>query len=268
MNDYKRVLLVVLTAILLFPVGFAARNAINESGEKNARMYNTAIQATEQDRFNYAIDSHQGKLLGYGAFTPTTLVKFPEMSKEYAYVERSLYEYTRHESCTTDEDGNETCTTYYTWDYRGSDELEAPSYKLHGREYPASLFNTGVFAGAIDCNEFMGAGGGEGWLSTKHGCLDGHNYLDDDNRYEYSAIAAEGFSAGILADASDGTLKPINAGFISLERKTPEQMVKDANDYKTGGNVFIIFWWILILGTAGTLAYAWAMNDGVWRDDA
>jgi len=130
MNDYKRVLLVVLGAILLLPVGFAAKGAIDAGGEKNARMYNTAIQATEQDRFNYAIDSHQGKLIGSGEFKPTQLVKFPEMNKAYAAVDKTKEEYTMHtrEVCTDtyDAEGNvtgESChtETYYTWDDAGTE---------------------------------------------------------------------------------------------------------------------------------------------------
>lgn len=265
MNDPKRVIIVVLAAILLFPVGFTLRNLINDSGEKNARMYNTAIQATETDRFNYTIDSHQGKLLGYGQFTPSQLVKFPEMSKDYAYVQKSKEKYTEHESCSTDDDGNESCSTYYSWDSAGSDELETPTYKLHGREYPATLFNTGSMSQGAGCADFMGAGSGTGWLETKHGCIDGYYYIDDSTRYDYSVIGTQGFSAGILADVSDGTLKPVSGNLISLERKTPDQMVKDANNYQTGGNVFIVFWFVLILGGMGALAYYWALNDGVWE---
>lgn len=265
MNDYKRVLLVVLTAILLLPVGFGIRQAINDGGEKTARMYNTAIQATEQDRFNYAIDSRQGKLIGSGHFKPNQLVKFPEMSKDYAYVQKTKEEYTEHESCYTDDDGNEHCSTYYTWDSAGSEELETPTYKLHNRDYPAGLFNTASFAGSIDCSEFMGAGGGEGWFESKHGCLGGYNYEDDDTRYGYDVIGSDGFSAAFIADVTNGTLAPLSGNFISLERKSVEQMVTDANNYKMPGNIFIVFWWIMILGCAGALAYAWALNDGVWE---
>jgi len=265
MNDYKRVLLVVLGAILLIPVGFTAKNAIDSGGENNARMFNTAIQATEQDRFNYAIDSHQGKLLGSGEFKPTNLVKFPEMGKEYGYVQKSKEEYTEHESCTTDDDGNETCTTYYTWDGAGSETLETANYKLHSREYPASLFNAGVFARSVDCNEFMGAGNGTGWFETKNGCIGGHFYTDDDTRYDYSIIDQNGFSAAFIADVSTGSLKPLQGGFISLERKSVEQMLADANNYRTPGIIFIVFWWILILGAMGGVAYAWSMNDNRWE---
>lgn len=265
MNDYKRVLLVVLGAILLIPVGFAAKGAIDAGGEKNARMFNTAIQATEQDRFNYAIDSHQGKLVGSGEFKPTNLVKFPEMSKEYGYVQKTKEEYTEHESCTTDDDGNETCTTYYTWDYAGSDSLETANYKLHSREYPASLFNASSFAQSADCSDFMPAGDAGGWFSSKKGCTGGYYYTDGDTRYGYDVLDPNGFTAAFLADVSNGKLDPVNGSFISLERKSVEQMVKDANNYHTPGIVFIVFWWILILGAMGGIAYTWALNDGVWQ---
>lgn len=268
MNDYKRVLLVVLAAILLIPVGFTAKAAIDEGGEKNARMYNTAIQATEQDRFNYAIDSHQGKLLGSGEFKPNKLVKFPEMSKQYAAVDKTKEEYTMHtrEVCTSDADGNESChtETYYTWDDAGTDSLESPSYKLHGRDYPASLFNTGVFSQSVDCSEFMPAGDDGGWFGSAKGCTGGYYYTDDDTRYDYSIIPAGGFSAAFLADVSNGKLEPVSGNFISLERKSVEQMVKDANNYHLPGILFIVFWWILILGATAGAAYAWSLNDGVW----
>ena len=274
MNDYKRVLLVVLAAILLLPVGFTAKAAIDAGGEKNARMYNTAIQATETDRFNYAIDSHQGKLLGSGHFTPTQLVKFPEMNKEYAWVEKTKEEYTRHERevCTDtyDSEGNvtgESCHTevYYSWDYAGSDQLQTPAYKLHGREYPESLFNDGVFAGGKNCSEFMPQGSAGGWFSDDKGCTGGYYYTDGDTRYDYRVIEPSGFDAAFIADVSNGKLDPLGGSFISLERKSVEQMVKDANDYHTPGIVFIVFWWVLILGAMGGIAYAWSMKDNVWQ---
>lgn len=293
MNDYKRILLVVLAGILLIPVGFTIRNAINANGEKNARMYNTAIQATEQDRFNYAVDSHQGKVLTYGQFTPTQLFKFPEMSKEFAHVEKTKETYEQHERtvCEThyrtetrtvsvpDGEGGYTTETetvevpyeechqetYYSWDYAGSEEQTTPDYKLHGREYPASLFNTGQFEHSADACEFTPKNTA-GWLQAKNGC-DGHYYYtDNETRYGYRVIDAGGFSAGFLADASNGKLDPVNGNTINLQQKSVTEMVKEANDYKTPGNVFIIFWWILVLGCIGAAAYAWSMNDGVFSD--
>lgn len=291
MNDYKRVLLVVLGAILLLPVGFGIRQAINSEGEKNARMYNTAIQATEQDRFNYALDSHQGKVLTYGQLTPTKLVKFPEMSKEFAYVDKTKETYNRHERTVcethyrtetrtrtvTDADGNPSTETYteevpyeechqeeyYSWDFENSEEQSTPAWKLHGREYPASTFATGQFERSIDACEFTRKNTA-GWLESKNGC-DGHYfYTDNTTRYGYRVIDQSGFSAGMLVDASNGRLEAIGGGTVNLHQKSVEQMVKDANDYKTPGTIFLVFWWIVILSAMGATAYAWSMNDNKW----
>ena len=121
MNDYKRILLVVLGVALLICAGIGIRGAIDSSGAEKARLYNTALQATKQDRFNYAVDSHQGRVIGSGTFTATKPVKFPEMSKTFAYIDKTREEYTMHtrEVCSTDSDGNEHChtETYYSWEY-------------------------------------------------------------------------------------------------------------------------------------------------------
>lgn len=269
MNDYKRVLLVILGAILLIPVGFSIKGAIDENGAKTARIYNTAVQATETDRFNYAIDSHQGKFLGSGHFTPTQLVAFPEMNKQYAWVKKTKEEYTRHEreDCTTDSDGNESCHTvvYYSWDYAGSDQLKTPAYKLHGREYPETLFNDGVFAKSKDCDEFMAKGSDGGWFSDAKGCSGGYFYIDGDTRYDYRVIEPNGFDAAFIADVSNGKLEPLSGNIISLERKSVEQMVKDVNNYHAPGIAFIVFWWVMVLIGMGTLAYSWAMSDDEWE---
>jgi hypothetical protein len=292
MNDYKRVLLVVLGAILLLPVGFGIRQAINDGGEKNARMYNTAIQATEQDRFNYAIDSHQGKVLTYGQFTPTRLVKFPEMSKEFAYVEKTKEKYNRHERevCETkyrtethtetvpDGEGGYTTETvteevpyeechqeeYYSWDFESSEEQSTPAWRLFNREYPTALFATGQFEHHADACEFTTKNTAN-WLQAKNGCDGGDFYTDNTTRYSYRVIGAGGFAAGFLADASNGKLEGVGGGRVDLRQQSVEDMVKQANDYKTPGNIFIVFWWIVIIGAMGVLAYQWALNDGVWQ---
>lgn len=262
MNDYKRVLLVVLAAILLMPTAFWFQSLINTGGEKNARMFNTAIQADQKDRFNYTIDSHQGKLLGHGKFEPTGLVKFPEMSKRFAYVEKVREEYTQHQSCTTDSKGNQSCTTYYTWDYAGSEELSTPGYKLHDRKYLAHLFDVGEFKQGTDACEFTPHNTAS-WWRGKNGCSGGRWYTDSDTRYYYNVINPKGFTAGLIADVSEGQLAPVKGDTIKLENKTPEQMLKDANDYKTPGTVFMVIWLILIVVAMAVGAYYWAFNDGV-----
>jgi len=42
-------------------------------------------------------------------------------------------------------------------------------------------------------------------------------------------------------------------------------MVKDANNYHVPGIIFIVFWWIVILGAMGAVAYQWSLSDGRWE---
>lgn len=266
MNDWKRILIVFLGVPLLLAIGFGIREAINSGGEKNATLYNTAIQTTGAEQFNYAVDSRQGRILGSGEFTPTQKVKFPEMSKEFAYVEKTKYEYTMHtrENCSTDSEGNETCTTetYYEWDYAGSDEVISPAFKFHGREYPSSIFSLGNYKHSAEACDFTPGNTG-GWF-TKNGCDGSYWYTDSNTRYAYDVID-NSFTAAFIANVSDGSLQPFKGNSISLENKSQAQLVSDANNYHLPGTLFIVFWFILVLGGLGTLAYAWALNDGVFE---
>lgn len=267
MNDPKRVLIVALGIPLLLMMGFGIKGAIDSGGEKTAHLYNTAVQATDGDHFNYAIDSRQGRLIGQGQFTATQEVKFPEMSKAFGYVEKSKEEYTMHtrEDCSTDSDGNEHCTTetYYTWDWAGDEDVSTPALKLYGREYPATLFNLDGYKHDTDACDFTPKDT-SGWFSKKNGCDDGYYYTDSDTRYSYDVVDTA-FTASLFADVSTGTLKPFNGNQIALQNKDPKQMVKDANDYHLGGTLFIVFWFILVLGGMGALAYQWALSDGLWQ---
>ena len=263
MSDPKRIIIVVLIAIVMLPLGYAIKGAIDSGGEANARLYNTAIQATEQDRFNYAVDSHQGRVITNGTFTANEPVKFEEMNKKFAHVEKGREEYTRHERevCTEDSEGNESCHTevYYTWDYAGGDDVTSPTLTLYGRKYPTSLFNIDGYERSVDCSEFMPQVD-NGWFGSKKGCNGHYNYIDGDTRYWYRIVDTS-FAAGFIADASDGNLKGMSGGQIGLHNKSVEQMIEDANNYHLGGNIFIWFWWLLVLGIMGGAAYAWVMQD-------
>lgn len=266
MNDPKRVLIVALGLPLLIGLGLLIKEAIDDGGERNARLYNTAIQATETDRFNYAIDSRQGRLLGYGEFKATQPVKFPEMTQSFGYVDKNKEEYTLHtrEVCTTDSEGNESChtETYYEWDYAGSEQVSTPALKLHGRDYPAGLFNLSGYERRAEACDFTPANTA-GWFQDKNGCDGGYYYTDSDTRYYYRVVDTS-FTAGFLSDVSSGSLKPLSGNAIDLKNATPEELVKQANDYRTPGTVFIIIWLIVVIGGMSALAYAWVMSDGLW----
>lgn len=270
MNDWKRIAVVVMGVALLLLGGFGIKGAIDSDGATKSRLYNTSLQITDGKNFNYAVDTHQGRVIASGPFAATGPVKFPEMSKSFAYVNRTLEHYTMHtrEDCTTDSEGHESCHTevYYTWDYQGSDELSTPSFKLYDRDYPATTFDLGDYKHNADACDFTAADT-SGWFQSKKGCDGGYYYLDSDDRYDYDVVDTN-FTASMILDTGDGSLKPMQGdGAVKLSDKSPSQIVSEATNYKGPGIAFIIVWFVFMIGGAGALAYAWVMADGGWSNE-
>lgn len=267
MNDPKRILIVGIGVPLLLWLGFIIKGAIDSGGEANARRYNTAIQASDADHFNYAIDSRQGLLLGEGDLTADQPVKFPEMNKSFAFVDKikETYEMHTREVCTEDADGNESChtETYYEWDFAGSEEKATDTMSLFGRKYPFALFGTDDFKYGADACDFT-APNTAGFFQQKNGCDGRYFYTDSETRFYYRVIDT-GFHASLVADVTEGTLGSVTGKYVHLKKSSIEQFIKEANDYHLGGNVFIVMWFILVLGGAGFAAYAWSMQDGIFK---
>lgn len=271
MNDPKRILIVLLGLILVVLGAFGIKHYADGEGYKNQVNYTTAVQATDADHFNYIVDSQQGRVLATGNFTidKKDAVKFDEMNKSYGYVRRVKEHYTMHtrEVCSTDSEGHQYCRieVYYTWDYAGEDSKESPIVTLFDRQYPTTLFGVGVFISDTDCSDFMSAGSGTGWFQTKHGCISGDNYLDDDDRYTYWTMPLN-FSGTFLA-TTHGGLKPFNESSISLQQKSISQTLHDVGNYKIIGFWVLLITLILFTCFAGFIAYSWVIEDGIWSLD-
>lgn len=268
MNDPKRIIIVLLGLVLVGMMALGIKGHMDSGGYKNQVNYTTAVQATEKDKFNYIVDSQQGRVLANGTFTADKdkLVKFDEMTQSFSFVKRVEEHYTMHtrEVCTSDGDGHESCHTevYYTWDEVNEETKETPVISFMARSYPSTLFDFSHWKSDTDACAFTAAGTGTGFFETKHGCIDGDFYLDDDNRYTY-ATAPQSFNASFLATTYGG-LKPFNENSITLQDKSIGKILKDVGKYK-----LISFWvvtMLLIFLTigAGFAAYAWVMEDGVW----
>lgn len=270
MNDLKRVIIVALGLIFIAVCATGIKGHIDSNGYKNQVNYTTAIQSTKQDDFNYIVDSQQGRVLANGNFTTNgKLAKFDEMNKGFTYVERTKEHYTMHtrEDCSTDSKGNEHChtETYYTWDSVGTDVSFADKIRFMGRDYPTTLFDYSRYKSNADACEFTAAGTGTGFFETKHGCINGDFYLNDDDRYTYATVPVS-FNATFLATTYGG-LKPFNEKAITLQDKSIKQVLHDVGQYRLIGFWVLTFILILLTIGAGAIAYQWVMEDGVWSLD-
>lgn len=271
MNDPKRILVVLLGLITLIVCASGIKGHIEGEGYKKQVRYVTAIQSEEADRFNYSVDSQQGNLLTHGTFSvkKEALVKFPEMTQAFTYVDRTKEHYTMHTREVCSGSGKtESChtETYYEWDTVGDEQQAASKISFYGREYPGNKFNYGHYKSSQDCEGITAAGTGQGWFQTKHGCLDGDFYLDDDNRYSYETVP-QTFAGSFLASSMGGGLNPVGESAITIENKSISQVLKDVGQYK-----LVAFWTFLVIAiiltiVAGIAGYQWVMADGRWSLD-
>lgn len=243
-------------------------------GYKNQVKYTTAIQATDQEHFNYAVDSQQGRILASSQLSAKgELARFEEMTKGFTYVERTKEHYTMHtrEVCTGSGE-TESCHTevYYTWDYAGDDSLYAKKVSLFGREYNTELFNFGNFKQRTNACDITILDKDTGIFSEKHGCSKGwlsgeYYYLDDNDRYYYEVVPTT-VTATFLASTYGG-LKPLDENKITLQNKNIDQVLKDVGKYKLVGfwTLITIISLFFIAACAG--AYAWVMQDGEFSID-
>jgi len=269
MNDPKRILVVVLGLITLIVCASGIKGHIEGEGYKKQVRYVTAIQSEDADRFNYSVDSQQGNLLAHGTFSTKkeNLVKFPEMTQAFTYVERTKEHYTMHtyETCS----GKPTvCTThtYYSWDSVDSATQSVKKITFYGREYAGTKFNYDAYRTSRSCEGMTKANTANGWFSSKDGCAGDEFYLDNDNRYVYS-IVPQSFAGAFLASSMGGGLNPVGEDRITIENKSISQVLHDVGQYK-----LVAFWSFLVIIiiltiVAGFGAYQWVMEDGRWSLD-
>lgn len=268
MNDPKRIAVVAFGLVFLGICTLGIKGHMDSNGYKNQVNYTTAIKTSNQDDFNYTVDSQQGRVLASGEFKTNTGVKFPEMSKKFTYVDRVKEHYTMHTRQVCSGSGKtHSCHTevYYTWDQVDSNETYAKNISFMGREYRPTLFNFSQYNKKADACAFTAKGTGTGWLDTKHGCIDGSFYLDDNDRYVYSTVPTS-FNATFLATTYGG-LKPFNEKSITLQDKSIEQVLKDIGKYQLIGFWVVTVLLICLAIGAGLAAYSWVMSDGVWSVD-
>lgn len=251
MNDAKRIIIAILITLLAIVVGFNFRAAITSDGAETARLANTAVKADNADRFNYAVDSRQGRIIAEGDFVVSGLVKFDEMTKQFAYVSRVREDYNTHTRTVCSGSGKRrSChdETYKTWDYSSSDTRKAKTVKFYDREYPFSKFGVGDFEKNADTCSIV-----------REKCSFGYYYADYDIRYHYRVVEPN-LKGAFIAKADDGDLKPLKGDVISIKNADIKGYLADINNYKVYGNAFISGWLIILIAAAVYLTHMWVVK--------
>ena len=259
-------LAVVAGAVFLIFIGIPIKYAIMDGAEQEARLYQTAIQATDDTQLNYSIDTKQGNVLAEVTVKSVDLVKFPEMNKSFSKVEKREQTYTEHErevcETTYDSEGNavgEEChtETYYTWDTTDNWELSGSQVEMADRKYPISLF--ALSTRGVDASEIIDGQDGHYVYERTKGGIFGRSWLssdtEGDKRYSYNILELPK-SGTVFLNLSE-SVQPVFGNKVELRTKKPAELVTDAhNSAQTKSTVFTVFWVVLVLAELGGLGYA------------
>ena len=109
-SDRHRISLgIFIGAVAIFGC-FILRNIFIDQANSEIQKYNTAVRVEDNDKFNYAVDSKQGRIISSGEFKTKDSVKFENFDGEYMKIIRILEEYRPHTYTTCDSKGK--CRTH------------------------------------------------------------------------------------------------------------------------------------------------------------
>ena len=228
LNNKQKWIVSIIVIIVSILVDILVFEGTESHIQKQNSIYRTALKTEDKSRFNYIVDSQQGKVVTHSKITSADPVKFPEMNtkNKYMLVKRTLQEYTPHNETTTDSKGNTHTKTYWTWDDDSTTTRTSKELIIFGRKYKLSKFDVNAYLSNTSAKELI------------KGVTTEHYYLSYDRRYEYQIIPSK-ISASFISDATGGTLKPVNEQKISLVNQSYKEYLKRNLDSKT---------WLIICG--------------------
>ena len=144
-SDKHRISLgIFIGAVAIFGC-FILRNIFIDHARSEIQKYNTAVRVEDDAKFNYAVDSKQGRIISSGEFKTKDPVKFENFKGEYMKIIRILEEYRPHTYTTCDSKGKCQTHTYYSWDEVTRETKNSNTVIFRNREYNSSKFNFSDF---------------------------------------------------------------------------------------------------------------------------
>jgi hypothetical protein len=227
---------IFIIAVMLL-IGVLISDKISEHQMDADEVYNKAVKIESTDLFQYGMDTNVGNAFIYGDLEAVDTIAYPEIDREYMYIEKIKEKYTKHTRTVTYKDNKSKertkKETYWTWDKVGSEDKKCQEITFCG-----VLFS-------IDKIDIPSAG-----------------YIDTIKessriRYKYYGVSAK-YTGTIFADLRNGTI-PDNTHFYN--NKDIEKTMKQL---ETGGGV-ILFWILWIVLICGCV-FAFYYLDNKWLE--
>lgn len=238
-SDRHRISLgIFIGAVAIFGCSIL-RNIFIDHANSEIQKYNTAVRVEDNNKFNYAVDSRQGRIISSGEFKTKDPVKFENFKGEYTKIIRILEEYRPHTYTTCDSKGKCRTHTYYSWDEVSRETKKSNAVIFRDRKYSSSKFNFSSFEHEAEKKEIP-----VGFWERK-------------KRYVFRVIDKE-LSGSFYAETNENGLN----NNILVHNKSLDELLESIRQGTLTAE--IISWSILLLVSAAIVyvCYYFVMKDG------
>lgn len=242
MEITKREILASIPIVaILFLIGVIISGKISNAQLERNEIYDTALKVDSQELFEYGMRTNVGNAFVYGSLKSIGSVGYPEISGEYAYIEKVKEKYTRHEKLVahtrTVNGKTETYYTtevYWTWDYVGSESkhVEQWLFSNNAFDYVKISPPDTEYIDTVKESEYI--------------------------RYKYYGIKTE-YKGTLFTDLRNNTISD-NSAFYT------EMTIEDAVDYLENGFPYTVLFWIAWLGLTGVCVVSFCAAENKWLE--
>lgn len=135
----------VAIVFVMVALGFLLGGKISDHIAETNEKFTTATQITDDQQFQYALDTDLGNVIAYGKLVAEQPVSADDLDGKYAILTKITERYTRHtrEVTYTDSKGHTHSRTevYWTWDEIDRKKDSTETYMFMGASFPADKFS-------------------------------------------------------------------------------------------------------------------------------
>lgn len=228
----------IIAVMLLF--GVLIHSKISEYQMDKNEVYNKAIKIESKDLFQHGMNTNVGNAFVYGELKAVDTVTYPEIGREYMYVEKVKEKYTMHtRRVAHTRTVNGKTTTYYTTEtYWTWDRVSSEAKKCKELSFCDITFSSNK----ID--------------------IPGTNYIDTIQesshiRYKYYGTETK-FTGTIFADLRDKTI-PDKTNFYTMT-------IEETHKYLETGIGWLVFFWIVWIALIIGCVVGFYYLDNKWLE--
>lgn len=229
----------VAIVFVMVALGFLLGSKISDHIAETNEEFTTATQITDDQQFQYALDTDFGNVIAYGKLVAEQPVSADDLDGEYAILTKITERYTMHtrEVTYTDSKGHTHTRTeiYWTWDRVKREEDNTETFSFMGVSFPTDKFSVSAH---------------------RQGSM---IYDNSELRHYYEVVDAN-MVGSIHTQIKDHMIADNNRFYTDAE---PQAIVNLAIRQ---GNIAIILFGVLWIALTGGAVYGFCALENRWLD--